>query len=641
MHSRDEDGPAFACVIADAPSTISQHVAVRQLRAMVPSEKMNLTQVRDCAIAVSGRGGPGSPEIAHVAGCVGVGTIRLDNRVATRELLRRHSIIAGDDVTDLELATQVMSRFGVDGARMLIGDFGFVVQNPSTGVTLAARDVFGVKPLFFARKNGLLLIASRADWLTMGGLDDLFLAHFLFDQQAVGSCTAYTDVTRLLHAHVAEWREGKCRLMRYWSPQEAPQVKETFTETRDEFRRLFAQAVEDRISNDNSSWAELSGGLDTSSIVAMASRLAIGKAAPLGGTLTYVDTLGEGDERPYVDALVSHTGVRNAQISNDWAWRDDGERPPLTDEPALHYPFFARQRRLYGIAAQQGATIMLGGHGADHYLQGTPDYISDHLRRGEISASLSAIRNIAVEQRSSFFQVAWACGISPFLPLRVRSATSTMHWRWPKWIEPKFARAFPTRDLLRSSDSAVEKTTTRFALASQRSLETIPSLFFGGLCQQGIDFRFPFLDRRLVEFSLGLPFHSIIRPGATKVILREAMTDILPELIRVRRTKGSIEARVIWSLNRERRRLDELLKAPILAELGCVQPAELRNAVDAARKGQLANTEYLLSTLVLETWLAVRAGRWEPSSNREEKLQRRPAQAGSIPATRIAAFHGE
>ena len=88
------------------------------------------------------------------------------------------------------------------------------------------------------------------------------------------------------------------------------------------------------------------------------------------------------------------------------------------------------------------------------------------------------------------------------------------------------------------------------------------------------------------------------------------MRDVLPEQVRTRTTKGGIDARILWSLQRERPRLDAMLRDPILAQLGCIEPALLREAVDGARRGVPVNNVQLFSALALETWLAVRTGRW-------------------------------
>jgi asparagine synthase (glutamine-hydrolysing) len=115
----------------------------------------------------------------------------------------------------------------------------------------------------------------------------------------------------------------------------------------------------------------------------------------------------------------------------------------------------------------------------------------------------------------------------------------------------------------------------------------------------------------LVEWSLQLPPTQRVRPHERKWILRQAMHDVLPEKVRSRSTKGGIDARLLWSLHHERQRLDELLRDPILAQMGCIDPHLLRHEVEQARRGVPVNNVQLFCALSLETWLAVRNGRWQ------------------------------
>ncbi|MGH7447835.1 MAG: asparagine synthase-related protein, partial [Longimicrobiales bacterium] len=125
-----------------------------------------------------------------------------------------------------------------------------------------------------------------------------------------------------------------------------------------------------------------------------------------------------------------------------------------------------------------------------------------------------------------------------------------------------------------------------------------------------IEMRYPYLYRPLVEASLRLPAKQRVRPNAHKWILRQAMRDVLPENVRMRSTKGGIDARILWSLQREKPRLDALLRDPILAQLGCIDAAALRHAVDQARRGIPVNNVQLFTALALETWLSVRNDAW-------------------------------
>jgi asparagine synthase (glutamine-hydrolysing) len=149
-------------------------------------------------------------------------------------------------------------------------------------------------------------------------------------------------------------------------------------------------------------------------------------------------------------------------------------------------------------------------------------------------------------------------------------------------------------------------------------MATLGAFVERGPFQDGIAMRYPFLHRPLVEHSLRLPPAMRVRAGTGKYVLREAMRGILPEEVRTRRGKGGIDARLLWAMSREADRLRELLRDPEIARRGWVRPDALRAAVEAARQGEVRSLPFLLCSLSLETWLAVRAGRWAP--RREAQL---------------------
>jgi asparagine synthase (glutamine-hydrolysing) len=126
-----------------------------------------------------------------------------------------------------------------------------------------------------------------------------------------------------------------------------------------------------------------------------------------------------------------------------------------------------------------------------------------------------------------------------------------------------------------------------------------------------MEVRYPFLSRPLVEFALTLPPDLLVRPRLSKWILREAMRDLLPPSVRTRKGKGTVGARIRWSLEHERVRIHQILSNSILADLGCIEPRKALEAVASAKAGTLKNMGQLLSCLSLETWLYVRSDQWK------------------------------
>jgi hypothetical protein len=139
-----------------------------------------------------------------------------------------------------------------------------------------------------------------------------------------------------------------------------------------------------------------------------------------------------------------------------------------------------------------------------------------------------------------------------------------------------------------------------------------------------IDVRHPFLSLPLIEFTLRLPYHLRTDAYKSKPILRAAVAGILPEIVRRRITKGGLmEPRICWAFRRERVFLERLLSGSTLADLGCIEPKKVIEALDRSAAGVGRETKFLYAMLSLETWFSVRSGRCIADSrsiNRKEHM---------------------
>ncbi len=226
----------------------------------------------------------------------------------------------------------------------------------------------------------------------------------------------------------------------------------------------------------------------------------------------------------------------------------------------------------------------------------------------------TAVRELtrfSVAARQSFWTGLGRYGIHPFLPTWLKLRWARPHEQLPRWLDPGFVRRLGVADRLPVvRNLSVPRGGSFFAHEVATGLALLPGFLERGPFQDGLEMRYPFLHRPLVEHSLRLPPSLRIRPGYGKHVLREAMRGILPEEVRTRRGKGGIDARLLWAINREWARLDELLRDPEIARRGWVRADALRAATERARRGEAHNIVFLLCALSLETWLAVRSGRW-------------------------------
>jgi asparagine synthase (glutamine-hydrolysing) len=552
------------------------------------------------------------PTLFHQGALAAVGYARLDNRVDIVRWLGTRRAAVGYGQSDVALAALTLTEGGPDAVGRLIGDFGIILYDGNHHITYAACDPFGVESVFFATREQTLWLSSRAGWLADGEYDERYCAHFLAAHKTTGPWTMFADVTRVTHGEYSEWRGPRRRSTRYWDPAKHIDRPLSPGDARDAFRHLFRSAVSQRTASDGPVWAELSGGVDSSSVVVTAHDLGrSGVGRPLDGTITVVDSFGTGNELSYVDAVIAQTGLRNERIWDDWPWRDDGELPPLPDEPFAHFPFFARDRRMAAVIRCAGARVLLSGQGADHYLSGNYNYITDQLAALHVKRALGDAKELAIAQSWGFWRILWSFGVLPFLSSGIRYPLVKRKFHLPDWLDPGLVARHGMRELVMHGMPLGDGHYSRFLAEIFREIDALPNSLRRGTYPDGVDVRYPFLHRPLVELAIGLAPELITRGGYTKIVLREAMRETLPEIVRQRRSKGGLDSRVAWSLGRERKRLARLLNNPILAEMGLIRPDRLRTAVERARCGDMPCTAFLISTLALETWLAVRAGLWE------------------------------
>lgn len=538
------------------------------------------------------RSGQHRRTLARWGGLIGAGDVRLDNRAEVAALGR----VSEHDHSDLELVLAALDRAGEGCLPQLLGDFAFVCWDARAQKLLAVRDAFGVKPLFRRAAPGLQLFSSEIEPLRQEDAYDLdYIADYLIGENVGIDATIWRGVTAVGAGSVVRQRGTVQSSERYWRVEEhvpAEHGDEAGNSAR--FRELLEEAVRLRVDDPDRTWAHLSGGLDSSSIVALSNARGAGGVA---NTVTVVDSLGDGDERVYSDAVVQKYQLRNEQVRDYWAWQDDGEAPPETDQPSPLYPFFARDRRVWNVVRSGGGRVLLSGMGADHYLYGSLDYITDLAVRGRIRDALSEVTMWSVATRQSFWRVGRRYLVDPFVS---RAANAVQP---PAWLVDAGRSTYERAAVRRATGG-------RFAQRISATVNRLPAWIERWPYGAEIEMRYPFLYRPLVEHSLRLPARQRVRPNERKWILRHAMRDVLPEQVRTRTTKGGIDARILWSLHREKSRLDALLRDPLLAQLGCIDASALRNAVDDARRGVRVNTVQLFTALSLETWLSVRNGAW-------------------------------
>lgn len=523
--------------------------------------------------------------------------------------------------TDTEVIIAAYAEWGPEAVSRFNGIWAFALWDRDEERLFLSRDRLGVKPLFLAEGDGHLAFASEIKaLLTLPWVSRepelAIVRDFLLDGRVEhGERTFFQGVRRLPAAHNLTVQGGYLHTERYWSPPEPPDDAAAAGSPDDaelvaRVRDTVIASVSLQLRSDVPVGSCLSGGLDSSTIVAVASALRSGRLASAENRhherdnhpqLAFFADFPDPAiaERPYVDAVVRRTGVdlRAVSPSDDQALASLQGVVDAQDEPFGSTSIVA-QYHVMQVARDSGVTVLLDGQGADELFGGYRSYWA-HRVAGQLGTSggLAALAGLfARHAPGEFARVGWSLATRGGLaPATLRSAR-----RLRPWLTPAVAAA----------DGQEPVPTWRDGTPLARVL--VRDVVWGGLpallryedrnsMAFGIEARVPFLDHRLVELALSLPDRLRIADGEQKVALRRAFTDVVPAEVLDRRDKiGFASPEERW-LSTWRPRLTALADRPRAEALGLARAGAVAGALAAWDRRTLA-TDALWRLLSLEMW---------------------------------------
>ena len=430
--------------------------------------------------------------------------------------------------------------------------------------------------------------------------------------------TPYRGLLRLEPGHRLVAEKGCVRIERYWEWREPHAgLGRNQQDWVDQFLYTFSDAVKRQMSGGDRVWADLSGGLDSSSIVAIAARQ---RSRPRLSTVSVV--FGESsvsDEREWAETVTRTVDVEPHEIDGDRVHPFGRLREAVQywEEPHGAAAFFGVHESYARLFGERGVAVLLSGIGAEAVVlnkQQEPVHLADLLRRGRL---LRLWRELDTWQRAlriPLSNLAFRYGLRPLLGRRVSYGwTPGGH----DWIDPGFAARWNLRDRSRSSNMP----RAGRGAADQWHVEQIgwiTGFLLRGYLEKACDIRYPFLHRPLVELALAMPWSLKAVPGEPKAVLRRAMKGILPERVRCRTQNASTGHAAYNGLRKEWPVLEQIVDSSVLVELGAVDRERLRTALHMARQGHAPDLGGLLSTLTLDAWLQhAFHGRQRPRVNAE------------------------
>jgi asparagine synthase (glutamine-hydrolysing) len=522
---------------------------------------------------------------------------RIDRRAS---LIRELSSSAPADLgraNDVELILHAYRTWGARCIDHLLGDFAFAIWDDPENRLFCARDHLGAKPFYYARVGPSFVFSNTLNCLraypgVSDRLNDQAIGDFLlFDFNQDPATTTFADIFRLPPAHTLDWSPASSepRLHRYWSLPTGGQVRYSRAgDYVEHFTDLLSTAVADRLRT-TSAAIFLSGGLDSSSIAALARG-----TTELRGYTAVVDHLCPDEERHYT-GIVS----QSLQIPVEFLPIDDYELYERWDLPAHNLPEPSNwPMRAVSLdqfrQAQAYDRVILAGNGGDEALWPSPQYLSGLLR----NLRLWRLGVDSIRFASTFHRIPrW--GIRSTLR-RVPGASPKPELPFPVWLDPGFSKRLdlPARFQQFNSPSSPLHP-TRPEAYRLLAMASVPILFEQsdpGTTLIPAEVRYPYYDVELLAFLLAVP---PIPWFFEKHLLRMAMRGRLPDEIRLRPKTPVLADPVMVRLRRSNGRgADFFLPAPELTRY--VSPASIPQLLGEQDVNRLWTN---LRPLSLNQWL--------------------------------------
>jgi asparagine synthase (glutamine-hydrolysing) len=466
--------------------------------------------------------------------------------------------------TDTEILLAAYIAWGEAVLDRVIGMFAFAVWDDQEHRLFVARDRFGIKPLYYFAGSGVIAFASEIKQLRgLPGDSGRMNLRRVYDFLATGTAD-HTGET--LYADFRQLRPGECVLLdlarvapaadlpiRCWYRVPAPGTIElSEREAGERFRALLTESVGIHLRSDVPVGSCLSGGLDSSSIVCLMAQLLDreGKDARLHSVSACYSEKNV-DEKPFMDAVVEH-----ARCDPAYVYPQPADALALAeritwhqDEPYGSTSIFA-QWSVFEEAKRRGIKVMLDGQGADEQLAGYHGAFSYHYAGLVRELRLFALIRTLLERRRYHgmpVREQLRMFVVPLLPasvVRFLRAPRTQAIVQRNWLGSEaFCRIERSRGALdvaldESGLGPIKNIGDLCVVMTQASnLGTLLHWEDRNSMAHSIEARVPFLDHRLVEFSIGLGSQHKIVGADTKRVLRRGMAGILPEKVRNRRDK--------------------------------------------------------------------------------------------------------
>lgn len=532
--------------------------------------------------------------------------------------------------TDTEVILRLWEERGVDSLKLLNGMFAIAIWDADSRELFLVRDHVGIKPLYYWQHGREIYFASEIKALTR--IPELTrsiaadnLEEYLTFLWVPGNRTMLRDVEKLEPGQYLKWHDGDVCKKHWFELSYEPDNSLSESDWIELVRETFKETVDRQMVSDAPLGAFLSGGLDSSSIVAF-----MRAAHPDRELNTYTAKFPEGDiaqeqgadDYPYAKAVAHHLGVNLKEIE----MRPDAIRllPKMVyhlDEPDADPAIFPSYL-IAKLAREDGTTVLLSGTGGDEVFFGYRSHLA-YRSYERIPRSVAAVLGPAL---SGAAKIAGSLGGQQVTAIRrarkfLRGLQAQpgldRHMAVVDWSEPAIRSAIILPEHLQSSTNHPESMVacskrfrgtgelnyhsymlTQTFLAAHNFLYTDKSSMATSL-----EVRVPFTDLKMLQLGARIPMEMQLKNGETKFLLKKALEGILPNHVIYRPKTGFGAPLRRWMRHDLRETVRDALAPERVRQRGLFSPDAVTRALDANEKGTQDNAYLIYALLNLEIWM--------------------------------------
>lgn len=522
--------------------------------------------------------------------------------------------------SDTEVIVHAYEEYGKDCVDKFRGMFAFAIWDDRTQALFLARDRIGKKPLYYYMGTDRFLFGSEIKAILAEGSVQpepnlIALDHFLALQYIPSPLTAFRGIQKLPAAHWMELKDGHLEMGRYWKLRYTPKRTISLPDALEEFKWRMDDAVRIRMISDVPLGAFLSGGIDSSAVVASMARKT---SHPVKTFCAGFDDSAF-DEREYARMIAKQMGTDHTELM---------VQAPVTDIlPRLvwHYdePFGdSSALPSYAIAqlTRQHVTVALNGDGGDENFAGYDRYITDRLVRNADYLPLGMWRGLDALlqglpsgwlQKQPFKKMArvaevlaqepgrryatWGAHFSPRerQQLYAESFQSMVAHSDPEGL---FAKVFEESDAEDSTDAALDADVALY-LADDLLVKMDRASM-----AHSLETRSPFLDHTLMEFVASLPAHLKLAGREKKYLLKASLRGEIPDEILDRPKMGFCVPLSRWFQGELREMAYDTLLSSRAKQRGYFSVSGIEQLLTEHCQHRVDHGAHLWDLLVLEMW---------------------------------------